>query len=73
MMSEYPRICQMKKPLTYVEMKRLLARYPQDTVISILKGMENLPSLHKRFLSANLTVHSWVSARKRRMQGLEEQ
>lgn len=66
MLREYPNICAMHFPLTYIEMNRLLDRYPADQVISVLNDMENYPKLGMRYNSAYRTVIGWIGVRNRR-------
>lgn len=65
MLREYPNICAMQFPLTYAEMNRLLDRYPNEQVISVLNDMENFPRLAKRYYSAYRTVIGWIGVRNR--------
>lgn len=61
MLQSYPRICQMKQPLTFLQMERLLAEgIPATKIASVLKDMENCSKLLTRYISANLTLRSWL-------------
>lgn len=61
--AKYPRICQMRQPLTYAQMLRLQEKYNRDDVLAILNDMENHPGLIKQYISANLTVQGWMNIR----------
>lgn len=63
LLTRYPRICQMREPLTYVQMQQLQEKYSHDEVLAILDDMENYPDLTKQYISANLTVQGWLRAR----------
>lgn len=68
MMREYPNICTMRKPLTYVEMNRLLKRYDNTQVLSVLNDMDNMVDLGTRYISAYRTVIGWIDRRRSRGQ-----
>lgn len=63
LLAKYPRICQMRDPLSYAQMQQLQDRFGHDEVLAILNDMENYPKLIKQYLSANLTVQGWLRAR----------
>lgn len=61
MKATYPRVCQMKFPLTCTEMQRLLDRgFSPERIGATLRDMENFPKLTKRYVSANLTLRKWM-------------
>lgn len=61
MMEHYPRVCQMKLPLTYEELKRLLRdRHTYEELNWTLIQMENYLPLLKKCVSANLTLRNWI-------------
>lgn len=65
MQEEYPRVCQLPKPMTYAEMQRLLKRFSREQILSALNDMENNPRLLKKSLSANLTCQKYISISSR--------
>lgn len=65
MQEEYPRVCQLPKPMTYAEMQRLLKRFSREQILSALNDMENNPRLLKKSLSANLTCQKYISISNR--------
>lgn len=65
MQEEYPRVCQLPKPMTYAEMQRLLKRFSREQILSALNDMENNPCLLKKSLSANLTCQKYISISSR--------
>lgn len=65
MQEEYPRVCQLPKPMTYAQMQRLLKRFSREQILSALNDMENNPRLLKKSLSANLTCQKYISISSR--------
>lgn len=65
MQEEYPRVCQLPKPMTYAQMQRLLKRFSREQILSALNDMENNPRLLKKSLSANLTCQKYISISNR--------
>lgn len=61
MMEHYPRICQMKLPLTYEQLKRLLRDgHTYEELNWTLIQMENYLPLLQKCVSANLTIRNWI-------------
>lgn len=65
MQEEYPRVCQLREPMTYAQMQRLLKRFSREQILSALNDMENNPRLLKKSLSANLTCQKYISISNR--------
>ena len=65
MQEEYPRVCQLREPMTYAQMQRLLKRFSREQILSALNDMENNPRLLKKSLSANLTCQKYISISSR--------
>lgn len=68
-MNKYsPRISQMKEPLTISEYLNLRKKIPKEIFKSVLQAMQNKSTLLKDYVSANLTIQSWVEIRKEKGQ-----
>ncbi len=62
MLSRYPRVSRMRKPLTFAEMSRLCKEYKAEAIHAQLENMENYPTLLTKYVSANLTIRKWLRA-----------
>lgn len=54
-----PRVAQMKKPITIDEYLTLRKTIPKDVITKLLNAMENRADLHKKYVSAYLTIVNW--------------
>lgn len=61
MQKNFPRVCQLRYPLTYHEMHRLLEKFSAEEVLRALGDMENYPKLLNKYLSANLTCRKFIA------------
>lgn len=57
---ECPRVQRMKQPITQDQAIKLMSEYQKEPLKDVFKGMENRGNLHKAYVSANLTVRSWI-------------
>lgn len=65
MLENYPRVCQLEQPLTYAQLLQMLQKgITAEQISDILKEMENYKLLHKKCVSANLTIRNWIRRRR---------
>jgi hypothetical protein len=55
------RVMTMSKPLTPEQYDNLLKEYTKDEIFRVVQAMENNTLLHKKYLSANLTIRNWAN------------
>lgn len=55
-----PRVQRMKQPITKKEAVKLMAEFHKEPIKTVFKAMENRGNLHSNYVSANLTVRSWI-------------
>jgi hypothetical protein len=56
-----PRVMAMGKPLTPEQYDNLLNDFTKDEIFRVVQAMENNALLHKKYLSANLTIRNWAN------------
>ena len=54
-----PRVAQMKKPITIDEYFKLKKKLSKEVINKLLNAMENRADLHKKYVSAYLTIMNW--------------
>ena len=55
------RVMTMSKPLTPEQYDNLLNDFTKDEIFRVVQAMENNALLHKKYLSANLTIRNWAN------------
>jgi hypothetical protein len=55
------RVMTMSKPLTPQQYDNLLNDFTKDEIFRVVQAMENNALLHKKYLSANLTIRNWAN------------
>ena len=55
----FPRVTKMKKPITIDEYLKLRETINRETLTKLLTAMENRADLHKKYVSAYLTIINW--------------
>lgn len=55
-----PRVCRMKEPLTIKQFFALKKKYDSRIISEILIAMQNRADLHKKYVSAYLTINNWA-------------
>lgn len=63
MVSNYPYIMKMDKPLTISEAKKLKELYGDEVVYEVLSAMNNHKQLNKKYRSAYQTANNWCTRR----------
>lgn len=63
MTDNFPRVQQLKEPLTYHQITRIREHWTSGQIKDVLESMENFKELHKKYVSASKTLANWLRRR----------
>lgn len=59
MLTNYPSVMALKKPLRKIEFDKVVMKYGLPTTVRTIREMENYRNLNKKYVSAYLTLLNW--------------